>query len=221
MKRIEVLDFWRFLAVLFMALFHFFYDQMIFGALPRGAVFTAPYQVLRYCAVVSFVLISGMVARYSRSNIKRGFIVFCVGVAVGIVTSFFDQPILFGILHFFGCAMIIYGLVREKINKIKSPVFPVITMALFALTFNIPKTVLVPVRFLFPLGFMYPGFYSSDYYPLMPWIFLFFTGVWLGGVIERHREKKIFNIHLPGALTFIGRHSLEFYVLHQPVLYGL
>ena len=75
--------------------------------------------------------------------------------------------------------------------------------------------------FLYWLGFPSEDFYSSDYFPVFPWIFLFFFGVFLGeflrykGVFEWMSRKR------PGTLAFLGRHSLCIYLLHQPVLYGV
>ena len=71
------------------------------------------------------------------------------------------------------------------------------------------------------LGFTAPGFYSADYFPLFPWLFLFLVGTALGGWCLEHRESKILTASLPGALTWPGRYSLLIYVLHQPVLYGV
>ena len=74
--------------------------------------------------------------------------------------------------------------------------------------------------FLTYLGFMQDGFYSSDYFSLMPWIFLFIAGYFAYGVLEKHFEKGIYHINIK-PLSWIGRHSLLIYMLHQPVLYGI
>ncbi len=73
------------------------------------------------------------------------------------------------------------------------------------------------------LGFPAPDFYSTDYFPMLPWFFLFLTGYLL------HRLCTVRGLmgaaflrksHLPPA-AFIGRCSLLIYLLHQPVLYGI
>ena len=76
-------------------------------------------------------------------------------------------------------------------------------------------------RWLYPVGFMYQGFSSADYFPLMPWLFLFIMGTVLGGWCLKNRENRILTAPLPAPMTFLGRHSLLIYLIHQPVLYGL
>ncbi len=70
------------------------------------------------------------------------------------------------------------------------------------------------------LGFMEDGFYSSDYFSIMPWIFLFLAGYFLHGVLKNNNvfEKDIFHIELP-FLSWFGRHSLIVYMVHQVILY--
>lgn len=67
------------------------------------------------------------------------------------------------------------------------------------------------------LGFPYPGFVSSDYFSLLPWLLLFWTGYHLYRL--RPEIPALPDIRLPG-LSVISRHSLLLYLLHQPVLYA-
>lgn len=57
------------------------------------------------------------------------------------------------------------------------------------------------------LGFPSPAFSSSDYFPLIPWFFLFVTGYFLWSLLSR-QEKALKCLH-PGfaPLAFLGRHS--------------
>ena len=68
------------------------------------------------------------------------------------------------------------------------------------------------------LGFPGPGFVSSDYFALLPWLLLFWTGYFLYRL--RPAEPLLPDIRLPG-FSAMGRHSLLIYLLHQPVLYAL
>ena len=71
------------------------------------------------------------------------------------------------------------------------------------------------------LGFPSPNFWSTDYFPLLPWFFLYCTGYFLWGMLSRsQRAKKLLT---PGVrpLSFLGRHSLPIYLAHQPVLMGI
>ena len=70
------------------------------------------------------------------------------------------------------------------------------------------------------LGFPDPEFFSGDYFPLFPWIFLYLTGYFLYGMFMKFPEvKNALRIHLPVPfLVTAGRHSLLLYLLHQPLL---
>ena len=73
------------------------------------------------------------------------------------------------------------------------------------------------------LGFTEQTFYSTDYFSLFPWIFLFLTGYFL----YKWMEQKDLLARLAEAKSLgawwrpIGRHSLIIYLLHQPIVYGL
>jgi hypothetical protein len=72
------------------------------------------------------------------------------------------------------------------------------------------------------LGFPPRGFFSTDYFPLFPWFFLFVTGYFLFRVLEkRDLNQKLFAGGQVPLLNLLGRHSLLVYLLHQPILYGL
>ena len=67
------------------------------------------------------------------------------------------------------------------------------------------------------LGFPAEGFVSSDYFGLLPWIFLFWTGLFL---YRLHPGDAKTGLRIPG-ITAMGRHSLLVYLLHQPIIYGV
>ena len=72
------------------------------------------------------------------------------------------------------------------------------------------------------LGFPNPGFFSTDYFPLFPWFFLFLTGHFLHRLLEeKDLNQRLFSRGQVPVLNWMGRHSLIIYLLHQPVLYGL
>ena len=69
------------------------------------------------------------------------------------------------------------------------------------------------------LGFPHAGFYSTDYFPLLPWLFLFWTGYFLYR-LRPPAALPFAHLRLP-VLTALGRWSLPVYLLHQPVIYGI
>ena len=85
--------------------------------------------------------------------------------------------------------------------------------------FELPRR-LYSVPFLFPLGLPGPGFYSADYFPLIPWIFLFWAGLFLWRFLRPYAEETVRGWPACRPLVWLGRHSLWVYLLHQPVLLG-
>ena len=222
MKRIEVLDVWRSLAILFMAAYHFLYDLYMFGVIGYDDVHSFWAHALRYAAAGSFMLISGAVVRFSRNSIKRGIVVFACGMLVSAVMSFMGMAVQFGVLHHLGTMMIAYGVISNKLRPPKGIWFPLLCAAVFAVTYYVGNNYFVETKLLVPLGLKHYGFSSADYYPLLPWSMIFAVGVWLGGKLPQWRERvPLLQRNFSPVLTFPGRHSLIIYLAHQPVLYGL
>ena len=72
-------------------------------------------------------------------------------------------------------------------------------------------------------GFPMKDFFSTDYFSLFPWIFLFQTGICLCRLLMEDSNilsRPVFHLRVP-FLNMIGRHSLLIYLLHQPLLYLL
>ena len=70
------------------------------------------------------------------------------------------------------------------------------------------------------LGFPPAVFYSTDYFSLLPWAFLYMCGYELNRLLDAggRLSAPVFRLDIP-PLSFMGRHSLAIYLLHQPVLY--
>ena len=222
MKRIEVLDVWRSLAILLMVIYHILYDLHVFGVLGRGAVFSPLPMSIRFAAVGSFMLISGMVVRFSRNSLRRGAVVFCCGLLVSLVMHFVGEPVQFGVLHNLGTMIMAYGLISPRIKTPRGLWFPALCIVVFAITYHLNDTLRVDTMLLVPLGLYPVGFYSADYYPLFPWSMVFALGVWLGGYLPAWREKlPLLQQRFHPALSIAGRNSLIIYLAHQPIFYGL
>lgn len=220
-QRVELLDLWRSLAVLLMLVYHGLYDLELFGVLAPGTMGTPWALVLRYGCSASFILISGAVLHFSRDPVRRGFFVFCAGLLVSLVTALVKQPVLFGILQCLGICMMLCGTFRKQIKELSGIGFALVCAGLFALTWWATSAITVNIKFLFPVGLRTENFYSSDYYPVFPWLFLYLIGMVLGKYLEKHRDSSLLRRRFPRWMTFPGRHSLLIYLLHQPILYGL
>ena len=220
-RRFDVLDAWRTLAIVLMVAYHFLYDLYIFGVISADQLFSAPLNVLERFICCSFILLAGASARFSRNNLRHGLVVLGAGLVVEIGAAVAGQTIRFGVLMLLGSSMVLWHFLGKGLQR-----FPGWSVAagsgvlFFAARWWTGRTA-VSVPWLYPLGFISLGFYSADYFPLLPWFFLFLTGTALGGWCLAHRENRLLTVSLPGALTWPGRHSLIIYVLHQPVLYGI
>ena len=71
------------------------------------------------------------------------------------------------------------------------------------------------------LGFPGPSFASGDYYPPIPYSLLFLVGSTLGLITKLHGVPSILNKLKCTPLEWIGRHALEIYVVHQPIVLAL
>lgn len=94
-------------------------------------------------------------------------------------------------------------------------------LVLFALTWSIPKTIYL-VPYLAWLGFPSLGFVSGDYYPIIPFIFMYLAGYFAAHIaqgIDKTVPSWAYANPLP-ALASLGRHALPFYLLHQPIILG-
>ena len=106
--------------------------------------------------------------------------------------------------------------------------------ALFFLTRNVNRGFLGFEKWNFPklpgewydnwigtyLGFPERGFYSSDYFSLIPWFFLFLTGYFVNRLLYQKNLLLYLEAGKSKILEILGRYSLQIYVLHQPLLYG-
>ena len=80
-------------------------------------------------------------------------------------------------------------------------------------------------KFLFPFGFAYEGFASSDYFPLLPHLGWYMLGTVLGRTVYADKKTRLPGTFRESAITrffcWCGRQSLFIYLLHQPIVYGL
>ena len=214
-SRIAGIDSLRGLCVVLMILFHFSYDLYFYCGFPPSVIANPFMAFAQVFASSTFIALAGLSCRLSRSNLRRGLRVILCGVLVSVITWFWGDFVRFGILQFLGCAMVIYSLTHKVWEAIPRWEAILLYVALFAITRRLMPVVL-DVPFLYPFGIVSPDFRSSDYFPLLPWYFLFLAGSWLGQFKDLAPEW-FRKLRLPG-LDWLGRHSLGIYLVHQPVL---
>ncbi len=117
--------------------------------------------------------------------------------------------------------MVFYGLTQKMWEKYSGLAMPILC-CVFTVAIAIVLNELNPVQinWLWAIGLWDKNFFSADYFPLFPWIFIFLLGTWLGGVIKEKRLPEWFYTSNPRFFSKVGRKAFIIYLLHQPVLMG-
>lgn len=222
--RYHALDALRGLSLLLMILHHLAIDLVMFELVPQWLLDNVLVSFFQPIFASCFVALSGASSRFSRSNAKRGFKILVCAALVSAVTALTTKllghnvTVTFGILHFLGAASLIYWLLRPVLDKAKIH-GGVWLIAFFVCGYFFPRPAQWP--WLFFLGFSHPAMRSADYYPILPWIFMYLFGAWFADVVSQGKLPGWFySIRVP-FLEAVSRHSLAIYLVHQPVIMAL
>lgn len=237
-RRLHLLDAFRGFLMINMIAYHGMWDLVYLFGVKAGWYAGTPKYLWQQFICWSFILLSGFCWSFSRNHLRRGLLVFGGGAVISLVTCILmpENRILFGVLTCIGSCMILLIPLEKVIKKVPALPGLAVSFGLFFLLRNAHRgnlgfesLVLMPLpEWLYRnnltayLGFPQPGFFSTDYFPLLPWIFLFLTGFFLHKLMDNlGLTQKLFSAGNVPPLNWIGRHSLPVYMLHQPVLYGL
>ncbi len=251
-NRITELDLFRGIAVLLMIFDHFMFDMWgLFPSVfvqyppfdgPWRSIFDTAYEYwfwdvregVRIAVVFVFLALTGICCSFSRSNIKRGAKLGAVALlmsgatfAIGYIIGDIDIGIAFCVLHCISVMLIVTGLL-EKLGTNK-------------LVYLIVGIVMIAGGFILEMDQVY---ISYERMPFLPILFktiigsvssggdsfsLFFNGgqimlgVFIGKWLYSERRSLLFKKYSSNPITFIGRHSLLVYILHQiaiPIIVG-
>jgi len=226
-KRIEIIDALRGLSVVLMVIYHMLYNLTAFLDAPSWFFSNPVFNILSPFFAGLFIFLSGVSSRFSRGNVERGAIAIVLAVLITYVTHRMDMRITFGVLHLLGFSMLFFGLTQKFWDFIPRKAAPYIFTALI-LASSLAKSHFSPVAenlwlrdILSVLGWRQQGFISNDYFPLLPWLFVFLLGTWAGLYIRERKLPGWFYDKTVPVFPKIGRKALLIYVLHQPVLYGI
>ncbi|HEU5293166.1 MAG TPA: heparan-alpha-glucosaminide N-acetyltransferase [Burkholderiaceae bacterium] len=227
-QRFDRLDVLRGFAIVWMALFHFCFDLNYFGFFAPKQHFTADpfWTTQRTCIVSLFLFCAGMgqaIALHQGQSWARFWrrwaqITGCaVLVSIGSWWMFPRSWIFFGVLH--GIALMLIPV------RLMAPLgrwlwlVGAIAIALPLLwrhdAFNGP--------WLSWTGLVSRKPVTEDYVPVLPWIGVMAWGMATGRWLLT-QARGVFAGSIPRAaniLALLGRWSLSFYMVHQPVLIGL
>lgn len=227
-RRIEAIDIARGVALVAMAIYHFAWDLEFFGYVDPGTIGNGGWKLFARCIASSFLFLVGfsLFLAHARQIRWRGFwqrlaMVAVAAAAISAVT-YVATPggfIFFGILHQIALASLL-GLAFLRLPAVVNLIIAAVIIAtpflLYSPIFDAPGWLW--------LGLSETRPRSNDYVPLFPW----FGAVLVGMAAARFsRDSGLLNrlaALRPGKwsrpLIFAGRHSLAFYLIHQPVLIG-
>ena len=234
--RYHLIDALRGFALVNMVAFHLMYDIFNIFSAETGWNSEPLTMIWERFICCSFIILSGVSFNFSHRPFKRGMILNAFGFLITIVTVLVipSQAVWFGILNFLGCAMMISYPLKEYLENIKPVVGAVCSLLLFAFLYGVPDgyvgffgveifrlpEFLYGAKALAFIGFPSADFHSTDYFPIIPWIFLFIFGYFAWRVIKNCNADRFFKRRIP-FFDFIGRHTLIIYLLHQPIIMGI
>ncbi|HZG31033.1 MAG TPA: DUF1624 domain-containing protein [Ensifer sp.] len=229
--RLHWMDALRGLALITMATYHLTWDLEYFHYLAPGTASSLPLKIYARSIASSFLFLAGFslyLAHGSGIRWRPFWVRFAKIVAAAMlvtIATFFamrDEFIYFGILHNIAAASLV-GLLF-----LRAP--PLVNIVVAAAAIAAPIWLRDPF-------FNTPAFYwvglsesvrrSNDYVPLLPWLAPFLIGIAASQLLRKFRLVKILsgnkaqNIHVFSGLSTVGRHSLAFYLLHQPILIAI
>ena len=237
--RIGLLDTARGVALLAMATYHFTWDMEFMGYLAPGTAETGWLKLYARAIASTFLFIVGVSLVLANtpeirwhSFWKRFAMIAAAALAISVVTRFVfpGEWIFFGILH----CIAVLSLLGVLFLRLPLPVTIAATAAVTAawvvdtwIAPDLLRSAIFNPRYLAWIGVAEMPQRSNDFVPIFPWAVPFLLGMTTTllamrtGLIER-LAKLGTGSSLPAKA---GRHSLAFYLIHQPVLiaiaYGL
>lgn len=232
--RLDAIDTLRGIAIVWMTAYHFAFDLNHFGWL-RQNFYTDPFWTTQRTVIVSlFLFCAGLgqavaVAQgQSRQRFARRWAQVATCALAVTAASWWMYPqsfIYFGVLH--GIAVML--LVVRFTAHWGRWLWPAGALAFAALPLGAALHASgAPVDFLNERVWNWLGLISrkprtEDYVPLLPWLGVMWWGVATGQWLWRnHRARLAQRLpHAAAPLAWLGRWSLSWYMLHQPVMIGL
>lgn len=236
-ERYSLLDILRGASIISMVLYHMFWDMKYLFDVQMEWFESSAVHVWQQIGCYIFILLSGFCWSLGSKKMKRGILVLICSAVISIITVVFmpDGLILFGILSLMGSAMIIMKPLDKLFCRISPYIGLFISFVLFGVTKNIDsgslsiggKVFLEIPKGLYAnfftayLGFPAKDFRSEDYFPLIPFLFMYWMGYFLYKIFKSRDWLKYLSSFHAKPLEWIGKQSLVIYMLHQPVVYGV
>jgi len=227
-KRLIGIDIFRGWAIVLMVIFHFSYDIYYFNIIDFEIQTNIFFTWFRFLIVSMFLLTVGMSLELAHqkqinwSSLKQRTIYLGIASILVSISSYIVFPntwIYFGILHFILVASFI---VLPLLNH------PYISLIIAITSFIAFHLDIINMHWLFNLlvsPLHLPPTISVDVLRFVPWISFVLVGM---SIVSLGWHDKIFNTYffnkkdkLNDFFSFLGRHSLVIYIVHQPILFAM
>jgi uncharacterized membrane protein len=226
LTRIRAIDALRGTAICMMIVYHAAFDLNWFHIISADFNHDGFWLSFRDLIVGSFLLLVGVsLVLASRAGISpRRFWrrIALVGTCAMLVTlgSYVTFPktfITFGILH---CIVVSSILGWPLVRFPRAALVIGIVVIVGGVAIGLP---LFDLPWLNWVGLMTHKPATEDYVPLLPWFGVVLVGISIGWwLLKRHmRDLRQTSRASPKWLTWLGRHSLLVYMIHQPIMVGL
>ena len=229
--RISLIDVIRGLAVIAMTIFHFSWDLENFGYAHHGMTTEFAWKLLARGTASSFLFIAGFSLFLSHGQsirwpaFWRRFSIIAAAAAIITIATYFATPerfVFFGILH----QMAFGSLIALAFLALPWPVTLIASLGFLFANQYLRNEVFDHVIFWWTgLGSFDPP--ANDFVPVFPWTAAILAGVAIAkaftntGLIPRLAAINATANPVGKALAWLGNHSLPYYLIHQPVLFGL
>jgi uncharacterized membrane protein len=233
-RRFDRIDALRGAAIVWMTAFHFCFDLNHFGWIRENFLYD-PFWTRQRTAIVSLFLFCaglGQAVAYVQGQSWARFwrrwaqVAGCaLLVTAGSFLMFRASFIYFGVLHGIAVMLILVRLTAGwgRWLWVAGAVAIAVPMAALSVHETAGNLHLLNERWLNWIGFVSMKPVTQDYVPLLPWLGVMWWGMaagqWLLGQRPALVQGKIPAVLRP--LAWMGRWSLSWYMLHQPLLIGL
>jgi uncharacterized membrane protein len=226
LTRIRAIDALRGAAICMMIVYHAAFDLNWFHIISADFNHDRFWLSFRDLIVSSFLLLVGVsLVLASRAGIspKRfwnriALVGACaILVTVGSYVTFPKTFITFGILH---CIVVSSILGWPLVRFPRAALIVGIVVIVAGVAIGLP---LFDLPLLNWVGLMTHKPATEDYVPLLPWLGVVLVGISIGWWLLERRMHDLRQISRasPKWLTWLGRHSLLVYMIHQPIMMGL
>jgi uncharacterized membrane protein len=232
-RRYDSIDVLRGVAIVWMTAFHFCFDLTHFGFM-RQDFYNDPFWTWQRTAIVSlFLFCAGLgqaVAVQQHQSVQRFWkrwaqVAGCaLLVSIGSYFVFPNSFIYFGVLHGIALMLIVVRFTSGwgRWLWLAGALAISAKFAAVAVHSAWPAAEFLNAKPWNWLGLVSRKPVTEDYVPLLPWLGAMWWGMAAGQALLQQRRGLLIRV-MPRAvapLAWLGRWSLSWYMLHQPLLFG-